>query len=60
MVICGVKGSHEALGSGTDGSRKQASFLFLLIDIITVATKGRQRIELVELQRDLLLRGWHP
>jgi len=43
-----------------DGVSGEGSFLQLLVEAMCAVSKGRRRVELRELQRALLERGWHP
>jgi len=43
-----------------DGVSGEGSFLQLLVEAVCAVSKGRRRVELRELQRALLERGWHP
>jgi hypothetical protein len=43
-----------------DGSENQERFLNLLLDSLRSAANGKKRVELRQLQRELLKQGWHP
>jgi hypothetical protein len=43
-----------------DGLVDQERFLRLLVDAFRVASRGRKRVDLRQLQAELLHRGWHP
>ncbi|MFC1505721.1 hypothetical protein ACFLQ6_01480 [Thermoproteota archaeon] len=43
-----------------DGNNRKESFFQLLESAISVSSQKKGRVELVEIQRALLKKGWHP
>jgi hypothetical protein len=50
----------QAFHPSQDGLVKEEHFLRLLVDAYQVASGGRKRVDLRELQLALFRRGWHP
>lgn len=60
MVMYGVVDSRSKQTGKLEQGSEKGSFLRFLLDIVEKTGNGRKRIELLKLQHELLLRGWHP
>ena len=60
MVMYGVANSRSRQTGKLEVGSEKRSFLHFLLDIVEKTANGRKRVELLKLQHELLLRGWHP
>jgi hypothetical protein len=60
MVLYGVADSRPKQTGKLEAGSEKKSFLPFLLDIVEKTANGRKRVELLKLQHELLLRGWHP